>query len=158
MSLVISLIALLFSAFVFAHNRRDDKRDLLLRMHEHLLTTGQQEGRRTLFEMYEQKRSPDDLTSNEFNSINYALSAYNMLGYLFHEKYISRSDIIALWGLPAARARRAAERTGFLALRDLQNREPIWPYLRELSDSVEAKEERRIILQDMLNSTAEQAD
>jgi hypothetical protein len=157
-SLVISVAALLFSTFVFVHNRRNDKRNLLLRIHEQLLTADQQDGRRILFEMYEQKRSPEDLSSEEFGSVNHALSALNMLGYLFDKSYIPRSDVLALWGLVTARARRAADQTGFLALRDSQNREPIWPYLRSLAGIIEADERHRMKIVDITNPPSTSAD
>ena len=137
MALAISLTALLFSAFVFIHNRRATKRDLFLKVHEQLLATDRQHGRRVVFEMKEHGRTPVDLSPEEFLSANHALASLDMLGYLFTKRYIPRKDATALWGATTLRAYRAAEESGFIALRDTQNGIPIWPYLRQFVTSLE---------------------
>lgn len=97
-ALTISLVALAFSTFVFVHNRRVDKRKLLLQIHDQLLAADRQEGRRILFQMHEQARSPDDLSAEEFRSVNHALASLNTIGFLFRKRYVPRSDVVDLVG------------------------------------------------------------
>jgi hypothetical protein len=129
MAVVLSVLALLFSAFVFFYNRRSNKRELLLRFHEQLLAPERQHGRRVLFELVERNQGPDDLTAEEFRDANHSLSLLGMLGFLFCKRYIPRHDVLDLWALTAVRVFDAAEKSGFLALRDAQNGAPPWPYL-----------------------------
>lgn len=130
MAVILSIAALLFSAFVFVYNRRSSKRELLLRMHEQLLSPERQHGRRVLFELVERNQTPENLTVEEFRDANHALSLLGMLGFIYCKRYIPRQDVLDLWALTTMRVVDAAEKSGFLALRDAQNGAPIWPYLR----------------------------
>jgi hypothetical protein len=141
-TLAISLSALIFSMFVFVHNRRGNRRELLLKVHEQLLDSDRQRGRRTLFEMGEKGQAPDDLASEEFVAVNHALASLDMLGYLFYRRLVPRSDVVALWGATAMRACRVAEATGMLAMRDAQNLMPVWPYLRYLAAWMDSHKDR----------------
>lgn len=138
MALVISILALALSAFVFVHNRRADKRKLLLQAHDQLLDADRQDGRRILFEMQEKGRSPSELSPDEYRSVNHALASFNTLGFLCRKRYVARSDAVDLWGLTTVRAYRAAEAVGFLTLRDAQNMTPVWPNLRYFVAWIEA--------------------
>ncbi|HEX5401197.1 MAG TPA: hypothetical protein VFX16_02720 [Pseudonocardiaceae bacterium] len=135
-TLAISLTALVFSVFVFSYSRYGGRRDLLLKIHDQLLAPDRQHGRRVLFEMHEEGRRADDLTPDEFLAVNHALASLDMLGYLFSRRYVSRRDVVSLWGTTALRACQAAQDTGLLAMRDAQNRLPVWPYLRDLATSM----------------------
>ena len=134
MAVILSVAALLFSAFVFFYNRRSSKRELLLRIHEQLLAPERQHGRRVLFEMVERAETPHDLKADDFRDANHALSLLGMLGFIYCKRYIPRHDVLDLWALTATRVVDAAEKSGFLALRDAQNGAPIWPYLRRFVD------------------------
>lgn len=84
--------------------------------------------------MQERGESAEDLSAEDFRSANHALSSLNMLGFLCCRRYVSMRDAIALWGQTVVRAVDAAERTGFLALRDSQQAgTPVWPFLREFA-------------------------
>ena len=134
MAVVVSFVAVLLSTFVFVHNRRTSRRDLLLNAHEKQLVPENQHGRRVVFELRETGESPEALSAEDFRSANHALSSLNMLGFLCCRRYISMSDAIALWGLTVVRVVDAAEQSGFLALRDSQQEgTPVWPYLREFA-------------------------
>jgi hypothetical protein len=132
-TLGISLTALVFSVFVFVHNRRSTRRELLLKVHEQLLAPERQRARRALFEMGEKAQGPEDLTSDEFTTVNHALASFDMLAYLFYRRLVPRHDVVAMWGTTALRACRVAEETGMLAMRDEQNQMRVWPYLRYLA-------------------------
>ena len=141
-TLAISLAALVFSVFVFVHNRRGSRRELLLKVHEQLLEPDRQRARRALFEMGEQDKTPNDLAPDEFVAVNHALASLDMLGYLFYRRLVPRSDVIALWGVTAMRACQVAEATGMLAMRDEQNRMRVWPYLRYLAAWMDRHQDR----------------
>ncbi|GAB2994711.1 DUF2800 domain-containing protein [Amycolatopsis acidiphila] len=133
MAIVLSFIALLFSAFVFLYNRRASKRDLYVRMHDQLLDADRQHGRRVLFELAEQNQQPGDLTSEEHRYANHALATLELFGFLYFKRYIPRRDALEMWGITITRLVDAGEQSGFLALRDAQNGMPVWPYLRRLA-------------------------
>jgi len=130
MAIVLSSIALIFSVFVFVYHRRGSRRDLLLHVHDQQLSAERQDGRRVLFELYEQKRLPEELSDEEHRSANHALSVFNVIGYMYCRRYVPRRDLLELWDLTSVRLFDAAERSGFLAMRDAQNGAPIWPYFR----------------------------
>jgi hypothetical protein len=138
-TLAISVTALVFSAFVFVHNRRNTRRELLLRVHEQLLAPDKQRARRALFEMGEKAQRPEDLTRDEFVIVNHALASFDMLGYLFYRRLVPRPDVVAMWGTTAMRACRVAQDTGILAMRDEQNQMQVWPYLRYLAAWMDAR-------------------
>jgi hypothetical protein len=142
--LAISLTALVFSAFVFAHNRRSTRRDLLLKMHEQLLAPERQSARRVLFEMGERGRRREDLAPDESEAVNHALASLDMLGYLFYRRLVPRPDVAALWGTTALRACRVAQDTGILAVRDEQNGVPVWPFLRHLATWMDKRGDRTV--------------
>lgn len=130
MAIVLSSVALFFSAFVFLHNRQTVKRELLLRIHDQQLVADRQDGRRVLFQLYEQKMPPESLSYEDHRAVNHALSIFNVIGFLYCKRYVPRRDLMDLWAITGTRLFDAAERSGFLALRDSQNRVPIWPYFR----------------------------
>lgn len=131
MAVGISVVAFTLSLFTFVYNRRTSRRDLLLKMHDSFLAPDRQEGRRLLFELTESGGSPGSLGQEEFRLINHALASFDVMGFLYMKRYIPRSDAVALWGITTTRALRAAESCGFMALRDSQNRRPIWPFFRK---------------------------
>jgi hypothetical protein len=139
MSLVVSFIAILFSAFVFAYNRRASKRDLMLRIYDYLIVAERQHGRRILFEMVENHRRPADLTSEEFLAANHAVATLDLMAFLHKRRYVPRRDAVELWGVTTARTYRAARDTGFLAFRDSQHGREIWPYFRAFGQMAEAR-------------------
>jgi len=115
-SLAISSAALALSLGAFLTSRWRDRRDLLLRINERLITADQQRGRRLIYDMSEKHRKAEDLNEDEYVSINNALSSLNNLGIYYRRRYIRRKDILELWALPVVRLLRAAE--PFLAHRD----------------------------------------
>jgi hypothetical protein len=132
-AIAVSLVALLFSTFVFLYNRRASKRELLLRIHDQQLAADRQHGRRVLFEMAEQGQPPDDLSDEDHRAANHALAVLDLMGFLYCKRYIPRRDAMDLWARTTTRLVNAAEISGFLALRDAQNGAPIWPYLRRFA-------------------------
>lgn len=130
------MAALLFSATVFFYNRRASKRDLFLRAHEDFAHPDRQEGRRSLYKTYETQAALEEIELEEFRIINHAVASLDFMGYLFYKGYVSRRDAYALWGITTARVYHAATESGFLALRDNQFGNEIWPYFRHFARCV----------------------
>ena len=141
MTIVIAVAALVLSLSSFLHGRWRDRRDLLLRIHEYLLSADQQRGRRLLYWMKEKQISVKDLSNDEYVLINNALASLNLLAIYYQRGYVRRKDVLELWALPVVRALLAGE--AFLAHRDAeQGGVPIWQQLREFGKDSEKYAQR----------------
>lgn len=126
-SVAISAAAFAVSLSTFLTNRRRDKRDLFLRVHERLAAVDQQQGRKFLYEMREQRKSVAELTKEEREVIDHALSMLNVACFYFMRRYISRKDLKRQWALSIVRTVNAAE--PYMAYRDAQRGTQTWPDL-----------------------------
>jgi hypothetical protein len=130
MAVIISVVALIFSASVFVHNRIVSKRDLLIRVHVDALDAERQQGRRVLFEVHEAGTRPSELSDEQMRVINHAVASLDVMCYLMYRKYVPVRDAVALWGVAMVRAHHAAEESGYFKFRDDQIGMPIWRHLR----------------------------
>jgi hypothetical protein len=126
-SVAISAAAFAVSLSTLHINRRRDKRDLFLRVHERLAAVEQQRGRKFLYEMREQRRSVAEVTTEEREVIDHALSMLNVACFYFVRRYISRKDLKRQWALSIVRTVNAAE--PYIAYRDAQRGTQTWPDL-----------------------------
>jgi hypothetical protein len=108
-SVVISIIALSFSALVFADNRRRDQRDLFLKVHQQMIGDRLQNGRRILFQKARDEAAVAALNDDDYRDINEALSFYNILGYYVRKRYVRERDVLEFWADPIVRAWAAAK-------------------------------------------------
>jgi hypothetical protein len=127
-SLVISSAALALSPGAFLTSRWRDRRDLLLRVHDRMTAADQQRGRRLIYDMSTKHKRVEDLSDEDYVSINNALASLNNLGLYYRRRYVRRKDLLELWALPVVRLLRAAE--PFLAHRDELAGTHTWPELR----------------------------
>jgi hypothetical protein len=133
-ALAVSLSAFLASVLT---SRRRDKRDLFLRVHERLASTDQQRGRQLIHRMNEQHRKVADLTDEEYEAINNALSILNVECFYYARRYISRQDMLENWAHSIARVYEAAE--PFVAYRDAQTAGARnWPALHKFAADARA--------------------
>jgi hypothetical protein len=95
--IVVSVIALGFSIFVFAENRRRDRRDMFLRIHELLYSDDLQRGRNTLFRKVTDETSVEQLDDQEYRDVIRVLGAYNALGLYIRRKYVNERDVLNTW-------------------------------------------------------------
>jgi hypothetical protein len=109
-------VALTLSLAVFVHGRWRDKRDLLLRLHDQLVSAEKQKGRRLLYKMGEQQLRMEDLSDDDYLLINNTLAALNVLGIYYQRRYVNRKDVLEIWALTLVRTLLGAER--FLASRE----------------------------------------
>jgi hypothetical protein len=132
---VISLIAFTVSIFALVDGKRRDRRDLLLRLHEQLISEEHQVGRRLLYQMG--GRPIAQLDQNEFSQINAALALFDVLGLYVHRKYVRRQDALQLWAVPTVLAWRAAQ--PFIEYRAAEHSYRPWPYFEELAAAAEVE-------------------
>jgi hypothetical protein len=135
-SLLIFVIAIVISAATFAYQIRANRRQLFLNVQEDFVSRDRQRGRRRLWQLKEKETKASLWSDEDVEVINGSLSQLNTLGYLYVHRHIPRSDARTLLGLTTRRALEAAEATGFIALRDAQQGEPVWPYIRKFTDDV----------------------
>lgn len=139
MTIAISTAALIISLIALLATRWRDRRDLLLRIHEHLVTADQQRGRRLIYIMSSERVRIEDLSDEDYVLINNALAALNVLGIYYQRRYIRRKDVLEFWALPVLRLLRAAD--AFLAHRD-SFRQPTWPQLRAFAADAQSYVQR----------------
>ncbi len=131
-SIAISTAALAVSLSAFVASRYRDRRDLMLKLHEHLVTSDQQRGRRLIYEIHESATAIEDLSEEQYALINNALSTLNVLGIYYERGYVSRKDVRRFFALTVVRLMPAAEI--FLAHRDQLVGTISWPELRALAE------------------------
>jgi hypothetical protein len=115
-SIALSIVALLFSMYVFIINRQKDKRDILIKMHEMLTSDRHQKGRYLLFEKITDETSVERLSGEDYRDINGAISGFSLLGLYVQKGYVNKADVLDAWDVSIARAWEAAR--PFLAHRE----------------------------------------
>jgi hypothetical protein len=108
-SITLSIAALIFSIYVFVNNRRLDKRNTLIKMHELLISDRHQKGRYLLFEKVTDESSVERLSDGDYRDINGAISGFSLLGIYVENGYINERDALEAWAIPIARAWEAAK-------------------------------------------------
>lgn len=117
-SIALSIVALIFSIFVFINNRRQDKRNTLIKMHELLISDRHQKGRYLLYEKVTDEASIDELSDEEYRDINGAISGFSLLGVYVMNGYVDENDVLGAWAVPIVRSWEAAR--PFIAHRELR--------------------------------------
>ena len=146
-SVIISVTALAFSFFVFADNRRREKRDMFLHMHQLMISDEVAKGRYILFEKVKDKESVERLADDEYRDVNRALATYNALGLYVENKYLRERDVMGIWAVPIYRAWHTAQ--PFVAHRaEFQGYVP-WAYFEILARRAERDLSRRGITIDV---------
>jgi hypothetical protein len=107
-AIAISTAALVLSIAVFIRNRQQDKRNLLIKMHELLTSDRYQRGRALLFEKVVTETSIEQLSPEEYRDINAALSGFSLLGLYLKNGYVSNRDVMEAWAISIVRTCKAA--------------------------------------------------
>jgi hypothetical protein len=105
----LSAAALILSFYVFIDSHRQDRRNVLLKMHELLISDNLQKGRYLLFEKVVDEASVERLSGRDYRYINRALAAYNLLGLYVKKGYVDIDDVLDIWAVPIYRAWVAAQ-------------------------------------------------
>ncbi|MFD5078434.1 hypothetical protein [Streptomyces sp. NPDC058371] len=126
----VSLVALTLSVFSLLERRRLDKRDLLLKLHEILISPELQAGRRLLFNL---DRPVSELSEAEYASANRALATLDVAGYYCAKKYVRENDFLELWD--TALSKLQVKAAPFLDHRDAERADgtQVWSHYRQLA-------------------------
>src|SRR5689334_656080 len=114
--IALSVIALVFSIYTFIDNHMRDRRDILMKMHDLLISDDLQRGRYLLFDKIVDEDSVDRLSEQDYRDINRAIAAFNLLGIYVKNRYVSERDVMDAWGRSIYRSWIAAQ--PFLAHRE----------------------------------------
>lgn len=95
--IVVSAVALAFSFYTFLAGRKQDRRDVMLKMHELLISDDLQRGRFLLFEKVVDEASVRALTGQDYRDINRAIATYNLLGLYVEKEYVNERDVMSVW-------------------------------------------------------------
>jgi len=141
-AIAVSVLAVTISLFSLLANRRKDRRDVFLRLHEMLISPELQNGRRVLFDLHSRSGRVEDLSPEDYASANRALAVFDVAGLYCHKKYVREKEFLELWDLPLVKMKYAAE--PFVRHRDaFQPGTPVWPHYRRLADHAEESLRRR---------------
>ena len=138
-AIAISIGSLVVSAGGLLYTHSSKKRELFVKVFDALLESDRQRGRQVLFEWCENESPSASWTAEDTRKANHALAWLELMSYLHNKRHISQPDSFAIWGRTAVRSYRAAEQCGFLAIRDGQHGEPIWPHLGKFVREAEKK-------------------
>jgi hypothetical protein len=108
-SVVLSIIALVFSLFVFFDGRKRDRRDVFLKIHELLLSDDAPRGRQLLYEKITDEASVERLSNDEYRDVHRAIGMLNALAYYMKSGYVNQADVMSMWGEASYRACLAAQ-------------------------------------------------
>ncbi|GAA1155014.1 DUF4760 domain-containing protein [Nocardioides aquiterrae] len=147
-SLGIALFALTINGLTFRDRRRQDRRDLFLKMHERLIDQDLQRGRRLLYQHIHDegsarrlRMSPAEADAEIYQAINRALAMFDVFSMYVEKGYIDRAEALQEWGHTLARAFQQAQ--PFIADRDNNQTWLSWPNLRSFGqEAVRWHEER----------------
>jgi len=132
---VLSVIALVFSIYVFIDSHKRDRRDTFIKIHELLISTDIQRGRYLLFEKVTDVESVKRLPDDEYRDISQAIAVYNLLGVYLKNGYVTERDVVEVWGRAIYRAWITAQ--PFLAWREHNQGYKAWPYFELLAKRVQ---------------------
>jgi hypothetical protein len=104
LSLVLSVTALTVSILGYRDSRRQDKRDIFLKIHENLIGSDKQHGRQILFEKVSDMASVEALSGDEYRLVNGALNTYESLGLYVRRGSVEERDVMEIWAVPIYRA------------------------------------------------------
>jgi hypothetical protein len=143
----VSGTALAISMYAAVSTRRRDRRDLYLKMQQHLIEPEQLEGRRLLFakvQSVDGVRHLREERQDDYDKINRSLSTLEQFGSYVNNGWISRSLVLREWGHTYAAV---WSRAGyFVEDREAwqESRWSGWPHLRSFGDeATEWVEHRR---------------
>jgi len=130
-SIVLSIVAVGFSVYVFFDGRRRYKRDLFLKIHQVLIGEGQYRGRQLLnAREFTDEADILRLEPEERANISLAIGSFDTLGLYLRHGYLYKAYVMGMWGDPAVRAWRAA--APFIACRQRLSGTTAYPYFESL--------------------------
>lgn len=132
--------ALLLSMGAFYFNWKKSKQDTFLSIHEKMVTSDLQEGRRLLFTKIKNSEDVERLFKENpegYQKVNRALAMYDVLGVYVKRGYIFEDWVLEEWGSGLAKAGEPGKL--FIEHRSRQGIPSTWPNFIELSRKALAK-------------------
>jgi len=117
-STAISLVALGFSAFVFAEGRTRHKRDMFLKIHEIMISETSYRGRQLLLSQQFTRESIEDLDPSKRADVSRTLALFDTMGLYLDRGYLVEDDVLSMWGSRVGRVWDAAQ--SFIKRRESQ--------------------------------------
>ena len=109
-SVILSIVALGLSIYVFAESRRRDRRDMFLKVHHELLLSDDAlRGRQILFDKVTDEASVEILSDDEYREVHRAMGMLNTLAYYMKKGYVDEKDVMGIWAEALYRACLVAE-------------------------------------------------
>lgn len=134
-SLVVSFAALAFTGLTYRDRRKQDRRDLFLKLHERLVDADLQRGRRLLYSHARTRQEVTELREShpeQYDLINRSLAMLDVAGMYVDRDYIDKKDFLSLWGPTYGRAWLAAGPFLDERFAGLRSGSRGWPYFRSL--------------------------
>jgi hypothetical protein len=139
--IAISILALFFSIYVFADNRKRDRRDVFLGIHQLLYSDDLQRGRNILFRKITNEASVEQLSDQDYRDVTRVLGAYNALGLYMKNKYVNERDVMNSWAESAYLAWKCAQ--PYLDYREHHDGYRPWSNLERLAQKSQQELSRR---------------
>ena len=135
-SVLISLTALTLTGLTYRDRRKQDRRDLFLKLHERLVEPDVQRGRRLLFTEATTVEAVRELREQQpeiFDQINRAIAMLDIAGMYVARGYIDKDDFLSEWSGVYGRAWLASQPFLEVRLGGIRaGRNPGWPHFRAL--------------------------
>lgn len=133
-SIAFATLAVLLSAGALYYNWMKSKQDTFLSIHEKMISSDLQEGRRLLLSKIKSFEDADRLLQEEpeqYQKVNRALAMYDVMGVYVKRGYILKSWVMEEWGPGLARAREPG--LHFIEHRRRQGIASMWKNFDDLS-------------------------
>ncbi len=130
-AIVISVAAFAINLINLIDRRRQDRRDLFLKLHERLIDPDLQNGRRLLYQRVHNQADAGRLREDhpdDYQLVNRALAMFDVFSLYVEKGYVDRDVALEEWGHVIARAWSRAQHV--IADRDQDQTWQVWPHLR----------------------------
>jgi hypothetical protein len=142
---VVTLLQVLSPAAVIGglalwRSHRVERRNLLLKLHEQLLSPEKQQGRRLIHEYATAGRNwwdPSPTTVEDVDKMNSALALFDVAGWYMEKKYVDADDFLDLWAVPLVRTWYRAYHP-YISVRHQREEWSSWPNFEKAVERAEA--------------------
>ena len=136
-ALFVSLAAFIFSVINWRERKRQDRRDLYLKIHERLVDIDLQRGRRIIYRDVHSAEHAEALfreRPEDYDLANRALAMLDVAALYEEQRYIDGKLLMREWGPVYARIR---ENSGYFIAeriaRSVEPAHPAWPHFQSLA-------------------------
>lgn len=135
-SLCLSLSAAVLSVVALLDNRRKDRRDNYLKLHEMLISEDRHRGRQIMYMRCAGGSPISQIPEGERAMISRAIATYDAVGLYVKRGYVDENDVMDTWADSVQRAWRSAQ-PFIVDRRDGHGVKDPWPFFRYLAQRAE---------------------